>query len=213
MAWIELHQSLPQHRKLLALRDALGLRTPAALGHMCLLWLWALDNAPDGDLSALPARQLAEICQFSERRAGDLAVALRTSGFVDADWRLHDWGDYTGRLIDQRAASRERQRRGGGPPRAAGPAARGGHGRKQGGWYMKKQTNTDLRRKLREQRAAYEELLGLSGAILAALCVRCGDGATLRLPKQAVHDALETYEFAAAADGEDYVLSYRERAT
>ena len=105
MAWIELHQSLPQHRKLLALRDALGLRTPAALGHMCLLWLWALDNAPDGDLSALPARQLAEICQFSERRAGDLAVALRTSGFVDADWRLHDWGDYTGRLIDQRAAA------------------------------------------------------------------------------------------------------------
>ncbi len=202
MAWIELHQSLPQHRKLLALRDALGLRTPAALGHMCLLWLWALDNAPDGDLSALPARQLAEICQFSERRAGDLAVALRTSGFVDADWRLHDWGDYTGRLIDQRAAAA-----------AARTAARGGHGRKQGGWYMKKQTNTDLRRKLREQRAAYEELLGLSGAILAALCVRCGDGATLRLPKQAVHDALETYEFAAAADGEDYVLSYRERAT
>lgn len=202
MAWIELHQSLPQHRKLLALRDALGLRTPAALGHMCLLWLWALDNAPDGDLSALPARQLAEICQFSERRAGDLAVALRTSGFVDADWRLHDWGDYTGRLIDQRAAAA-----------AARTAARGGHGRKQGGWYMKKQTNTDLRRKLREQRAAYEELLGLSGAILAALCVRCGDGTTLRLPKQAVHDALETYEFAAAADGEDYVLSYRERAT
>ena len=78
---------------------------------------------------------------------------------------------------------------------------------------MKKQTSTDLRRKLHEQRAAYEELLGLSGAILAALCVRCGDGATLRLPKQAVHDALERYEFAAAADGEDYVLSYRERAT
>ena len=74
---------------------------------------------------------------------------------------------------------------------------------------MKKQTNTDLRRKLREQRAAYEELLGLSGAILAALCVRCGDGATLRLPKQAVHDALETYEFAAAADGEIEALAAR----
>lgn len=172
MAWIELHQSLPQHRKLLALRDALGVRTPAAIGHMCLLWLWALDNAPDGDLSALPAKQLAEICQFNVRRADALAAAA-----------------------------------------AARAAALGGYGRKQGGWYMKKQTNTDLRRALREQRAAYEELLGLSGAILAALCVRCGDGATLRLPKQAVHDALETYEFAAAADGEDYVLSYRERAT
>lgn len=73
--------------------------------------LWALDNAPDGDLSALPPRQLAEICQFNARRAGELAAALRTSGFVDADGRLHDWGDYTGRLIDQRAANRERQRR------------------------------------------------------------------------------------------------------
>ena len=111
MAWIELHQSLPQHRKLLALRDALGVRTPAAIGHMCLLWLWALDNAPDGDLSALPAKQLAEICQFNVRRADALVAALRTSGFVDFDGQLHDWGDYTGRLIDQRAASRERQRR------------------------------------------------------------------------------------------------------
>ena len=90
MAWIELHQALPQHRKLLALRDALRLRTPAALGHMCLLWLWALDNAPDGNLSALPPRQLAEICQFNARRAGELAAALRTSGFVDADGRLHE---------------------------------------------------------------------------------------------------------------------------
>ena len=38
-------------------------------------------------------------------------------------------------------------------------------------------------------------------------------GGTLRLPKQAVHDALTRYEFAAAAEGEDYVLSYRERGT
>jgi len=32
MAWIELHQSLPQHRKLLALRDALGGRISFADG-------------------------------------------------------------------------------------------------------------------------------------------------------------------------------------
>ena len=51
------------------------------------------------------------------------------------------------------------------------------------------------------------------GAIMAALCVRRGDGGTLRLPKQDVHDALTRYEFAAAAEGEDYVLSYRERRT
>ena len=79
--------------------------------------------------------------------------------------------------------------------------------------YMGQETNAALRRKLRTQRAAYEELLGLAGAIMAALCVRRGDGGTLRLPKQDVHDALTRYEFAAAAEGEDYVLSYRERRT
>lgn len=78
---------------------------------------------------------------------------------------------------------------------------------------MGQETNAALRRKLRTQRAAYEELLGLSGAIMAALCVRRGGGGTLRLPKQDVRDALTRYEFAAAAEGEDYVLSYRERGT
>ena len=78
---------------------------------------------------------------------------------------------------------------------------------------MGQETNAALRRKLRTQPADYEELLGLAGAIMAALCVRRGDGGTLRLPKQDVHDALTRYEFAAAAEGEDYVLSYRERRT
>lgn len=63
---------------------------------------------------------------------------------------------------------------------------------------MGQETNAALRRKLRTQRAAYEELLGLAGAIMAALCVRRGDGGTLRLPKQDVHDALTR---AAAAGG------------
>lgn len=89
----------------------------------------------------------------------------------------------------------------------------GGQKNAKGGWYMGQETNAALRRKLRTQRAAYEELLGLAGAIMAALCVRRGDGGTLRLPKQDVHDALTRYEFAAAAEGEDYVLSYRERRT
>ena len=34
---------------------------------------------------------------------------------------------------------------------------------------MGQETNAALRRKLRTQRAAYEELLGLAGAIMAAL--------------------------------------------
>lgn len=86
MAWIELHQSLPQHRKLLALRDALGLRTPAAIGHMCLLWLWALDNAPDGDLSALPAKQLAR----SASTPGTAPATLRRRCARPGSWTRTD---------------------------------------------------------------------------------------------------------------------------
>ena len=45
----------------------------------------------------------------------------------------------------------------------------GGQKNAKGGWYMGQETNAALRRKLRTQRAAYEELLGLAGAIMAAL--------------------------------------------
>lgn len=100
-----------------------------------------------------------------------------------------------------------RQRNGGRPV-----AGRAEKTQKEDGTWDRRQTRR-CRRKLRTQRAAYEELLGLAGAIMAALCVRRGDGGTLRLPKQDVHDALTRYEFAAAAEGEDYVLSYRERGT
>ena len=48
LAWIELHQTLPQSGKLMRLKRELRIRTPQAVGHLCLLWLWALDNAPDG---------------------------------------------------------------------------------------------------------------------------------------------------------------------
>ena len=78
---------------------------------------------------------------------------------------------------------------------------------------MGQETNAALRRKLRTQRAAYEELLGLAGAIMAALCVRRGAGGTLRLPKQEVHDAPPQHEFRAAAGGGGSVVPARARRT
>ena len=55
MAWMELHQSLPQNKKTLRLKRLLKIRTPQAVGHLCMLWLWAIDNAPDGDLTPFGA--------------------------------------------------------------------------------------------------------------------------------------------------------------
>lgn len=65
--------------------------------------------------------------------------------------------------------------------------------------------------KLKEQRAGYEQALELSAAVLAALCARQAAEGTVRLAKDDVRAALGRYEFAAAEDGADYVLSLRER--
>jgi len=111
MPWIEFHQSLPTHRKLLRLTGALGIRVPAALGHLALLWLWALDNAPDGSLRGVSEKELARVCQFPARRAADFAAALAAAGFVDetADGaRIHDWEDYGGKYQRKREMGKKR---------------------------------------------------------------------------------------------------------
>ena len=108
MAWIELHQSLPTHRKTLDLADALNIIPAQAVGHVACLWLWALDNAPDGDLSEIKARTLARAAQWD----GDpepFLQALTVAGFL-AGGAIHDWQDYTGRLIDARKRNAERVR-------------------------------------------------------------------------------------------------------
>lgn len=114
MPWIELHQSLPTHKKLLRLTGLLNLKTPAAMGHLTLLWLWALDNAPDGDVTALTARELAQVCQFPARRAGELLEALIAAGLLDREGetlRIHDWEDYTAKYRNLREKARVRQQR------------------------------------------------------------------------------------------------------
>lgn len=101
MAWIRIEQSLVQNRKLYSLRSALRIDTAKAVGTLALLWLWAIDNARGGSLGRISDRQLAEICQFSPRRAAELRDALVSSGFLDPagdDLVIHDWDDFGGRL-------------------------------------------------------------------------------------------------------------------
>ena len=50
MAWIQVHQQLKDHRKLLAAADELEIEPPHMLGLLTSFWLWALDNAPSGSL-------------------------------------------------------------------------------------------------------------------------------------------------------------------
>lgn len=110
MAWIESHQTLARHPKTLHLAALLKTSKPTVLGHLHLLWWWALDYAPDGDLSAFDARTIAEAAEW--RRDPDVFLdALVQSRWLDDERTVHDWYDYAGRLIEQRAANRERMRK------------------------------------------------------------------------------------------------------
>jgi len=109
MAWIELHQTLPSHRKIKKLKRRLKIKTPQAVGHVAMLWLWAIDNAPDGDLSQVDPEDIAEACEWPKDAEGFVA-ALKEAGLIDEDMRLHDWDEYAGRLADQRENRRKKDR-------------------------------------------------------------------------------------------------------
>lgn len=114
MAWIESHQSLGGHLKLRRLARILRIHRAQAIGHLHLLWWWALDGAPTGDLSGLTPEEIAELAEWPGD-ANAFVSALKACGWIDPDGRLHDWADYTGRLIDEgrqaRAASEVAARR------------------------------------------------------------------------------------------------------
>src|SRR4030065_242408 len=115
-AWIRVDQSLRHHRKLLTLANELGVETAAATGHLVLLWLWCLDNAPTGILKRINGQQISTACAWTGD-PNELVTALLSAGFLDKcgrggiSLRIHDWYEYAGKLLEARAANRERMRR------------------------------------------------------------------------------------------------------
>lgn len=109
MAWIELHQTLPRHPKLIRLANRLRVPRAQVAGHLTFLWLWTLDYAPSGDLSAFGPAEISAAADFG----GDaelFAKALIETGWLDEGLQVHDWHEYAGRLIDDRVKAKERMR-------------------------------------------------------------------------------------------------------
>lgn len=108
MSWIESHDTLARHPKTRRLVRLLNISTPQAIGHLHLLWWWALEYAEQGDLTAYDDADIADAAMWE----GETAIfvgALRTAGFINPDNTIHDWQDYAGKLLAQRKASAERQ--------------------------------------------------------------------------------------------------------
>lgn len=112
MAWIESHQSVATHPKTKRLARILQISIPELVGHLHLLWWWALDFAPDGSLDRYDVHDIADAVMW-EGNPQDFVDALITAGYIDRDESglcIHDWHDYAGKLLDRRASDAARKK-------------------------------------------------------------------------------------------------------
>lgn len=114
MAWIQVHQTLKDHRKVYAAADALDIEPAHALGLIVSFWLWALDNAPSGSLDGISNRMIARAAQWNGN-ADEFVEALKSAELLDetsdGELELHDWQEYAGNLIEKREAEKQRSRK------------------------------------------------------------------------------------------------------
>jgi hypothetical protein len=102
MVWLQSHQELRSHPKTVKAARMLGVSLPTMVGHLHLLWWWALDHAPDGDLSKFDAEDIVMGAQFDGPGTA-FVKALQACGpkgrhgFLTDDYLLHDWNEYGGK--------------------------------------------------------------------------------------------------------------------
>lgn len=110
MAWIEVHDTLPDHPKVLRAAKALKLDSDALVGKLVRLWVWALGNREDGVLNDLDADRLEVIMQY-RGKASALLEALVANRLLDAlpdeHYMIHDWDEHVMMLRDKREEKRK----------------------------------------------------------------------------------------------------------
>jgi len=110
--WIKSEQAIASHPKTLMLANRLGISIPQTIGHLHLLWWWALDYCADGYITRY--RDYIPMAAQWEGDGETFTKALIEFGWVDEiddELIIHDWMDYTGKLETVRQKDRERKRK------------------------------------------------------------------------------------------------------
>lgn len=111
--WLELHDSVRDHPKLIKASRDLGIPKAHLLGHLSSLWTWTLRMAPDGNLSSFSGEDI-EIGAEWEGTPGKLIDVLIRRGWldqIDSGFVIHDWEEYSRKLKAAEWKRRERQRK------------------------------------------------------------------------------------------------------
>ncbi len=110
MAWIESNQEIARHPKTRKLSRLLDQSVVSVIGHLHMLWWWALDYAQDGNIGKYDGFDIAEACMWRGDHQS-FVDALIQAGFVDkteSGLYIHDWLDYAGRLMAQKELKKEK---------------------------------------------------------------------------------------------------------
>jgi hypothetical protein len=108
--WLEYHDSVRDHPKLIKAARDLGIPKVHLLGHISSLWTWTLRMAPDGNLSSFSDEDI-EIGAEWDGPPGKLVEVLRSRRWLDKiedGYAVHDWPEYARHL---KAAEWKRQER------------------------------------------------------------------------------------------------------
>lgn len=112
MSWIELHDTLPDHDKVLQVADALSLDKDMVVGKLVRLWTWALNNREDGRFLERDLSTIAEVMRFKGKPI-KLVTALVEARLLDADEKgyiIHGWAERVGMLLAKREEARAKTR-------------------------------------------------------------------------------------------------------
>ncbi len=103
MAWIESHQVLEKHPKVLQLAKSCGWSIDETIGKLHRFWWWCLDYATDGRLDKFDHSTIASVFGVQEHGENVVQVLLKLRWLdSDPEIRVHDWWDYAGRFLQVR---------------------------------------------------------------------------------------------------------------
>ena len=108
--WIESNRALARHPKMKRAARQLGISRPTMIGHLHLMWWWAVDFAPDGFIADDDVEELAEEAgwegwdDLTEARRDsmkfvEVLTSVRLLDRVDGGYRIHDWFDHGGKAV------------------------------------------------------------------------------------------------------------------
>jgi len=112
--WLKIEPQLVNHPKTKRLARLWGCPPYAVVGFLVAFWGYLVEFKSDGQAAEVPPEDLEELAAPCQQRALTVHLstldALKETGFVDPDGRVHDWEVYTGALLTRRERDRERKR-------------------------------------------------------------------------------------------------------